>query len=408
MCDVQVLRTKTGFLFAKNSDREASEPQVVCRIPAVRGDASAMVQTTYVRIAQVPDRHAAILSRPAWLWGAEMGANEHGLIIGNTALYTRLASAEPGLIGMDLLRLALERCRQAEEALQLIVDLIAKHGQGGPCGFRDKGFIYDNAFLLVDPQQAWHLETAGKHFAARKVKNFAAISNTMGIGRDFDRASAGVVDLAQQFETRSMPILSGARLRRRRSLLCLRLANQGQASLATMLAHLRNHGSSKPNGFRHNHDVCMHAGHRLTRPSQATAAMVAEVGEDGLKLLFTGSSATCRSIFRPAAFDDAAWSVLTADAAVNATAKLWLDHESIQRRFALGLLDEAAFVGERDQLEAKLLAATQPDEWLAIDQEIAAWHRGWVTRAQTTPWRYKPLRRGHAFWRQLNRLDGIV
>lgn len=49
--------------------------------------------------------HAVILSRPSWLWGAEMGANEHGVCIGNEAVWTKEPVGEgEALLGMDLLR----------------------------------------------------------------------------------------------------------------------------------------------------------------------------------------------------------------------------------------------------------------------------------------------------------------
>ncbi len=55
----------------------------------------------------MPHTYATILSKPAWIWGCEMGANEHGVSIGNEAIYTK--DMGPGdldekLIGMDLVR----------------------------------------------------------------------------------------------------------------------------------------------------------------------------------------------------------------------------------------------------------------------------------------------------------------
>ena len=65
-------------------------------------------QCTYISIPQVPLTHAVVLSKPAWMWGAEMGANEHGVTIGNEAVWSRYSDsaydAVPRLLGMDLLR----------------------------------------------------------------------------------------------------------------------------------------------------------------------------------------------------------------------------------------------------------------------------------------------------------------
>lgn len=63
------------------------------------------MQCTYIEIEQVPKTHAVALSRPSWLWGAEMGANEHGVCIANEAVVTREpASESEALLGMDLVR----------------------------------------------------------------------------------------------------------------------------------------------------------------------------------------------------------------------------------------------------------------------------------------------------------------
>lgn len=60
---------------------------------------------TYIEIEQVAHTHAVVLSKPAWLWGAEMGANEHQVCIGNEAVWGReSADGEEALLGMDLVR----------------------------------------------------------------------------------------------------------------------------------------------------------------------------------------------------------------------------------------------------------------------------------------------------------------
>lgn len=62
-------------------------------------------QCTYIEIDQVPETYAVILSRPSWLWGAEMGANEHGVCIGNEAVWGKEEVCDDeALLGMDLVR----------------------------------------------------------------------------------------------------------------------------------------------------------------------------------------------------------------------------------------------------------------------------------------------------------------
>ena len=60
------------------------------------------------------------------MWGAEMGANEHGLAIGNEAVFTRVPIEDNGLLGMDLVRLALERCSRLRRHLP---SLASPHGR---------------------------------------------------------------------------------------------------------------------------------------------------------------------------------------------------------------------------------------------------------------------------------------
>jgi len=183
MCDTFVALpdvTLSGeLIFGKNRDRPGGEVQDVVAISQhVTGD---LLQCTYLEIPQVPQTNAVILSKPRWMWGAEMGANEHGVVIGNEAVWTTEPYAETGLLGMDLVRLGLERGATAYDALQVIVDLMAEYGQGGNCA-EHLGMNYHNAYLIADRNEAWVLETAGRYWVAEKTTSGTrSISNSLSI-----------------------------------------------------------------------------------------------------------------------------------------------------------------------------------------------------------------------------------
>ncbi|XP_040078473.1 secernin-2 isoform X1 [Ixodes scapularis] len=204
-CDTFVVlppATKNGcIVFGKNSDRPAGEVQEVVYVPRTVHGADAKLQCTYIEVDQVAETSAVMLSKPAWMWGAEMGANEHGVCIGNEAVFTHLNGSDDNterLLGMDLVRLGLERGKTARESLDVVVALLEKHGQGGPCS-DTMPFTYHNSFLIADRTEAWVLETAGKLWAAEQVTSGCRnISNCLSIETKMDLCSQGLRDKAKE------------------------------------------------------------------------------------------------------------------------------------------------------------------------------------------------------------------
>ena len=216
-CGIGPELTGSGIsIFGKNSDREADETQLVLSVPSKTYPAKEDLQCTYIAIPQAGSTFAMVLSKPFWMWGAEMGVNEKGVVIGNEALFTKVKPEKtPGLIGMDLLRLALERSANAGEAAQMIIELLKKYGQAGPCGYRDKKFSYMNSFIIMDRQGIIKLETVGRDYALQRLGDHAVISNGITIAKDWDASSLAAGTDFSKFSDPLITYFSGSAFRKR-------------------------------------------------------------------------------------------------------------------------------------------------------------------------------------------------
>lgn len=318
MCDTMVAlgnSTKSGnVIFAKNSDRQPNEPLLMIRVPRKSYAAGTKVKCTYITIDQARETYEVLLLKPSWMWGAEMGANEFGLNIGNEAVFTKVRQGPDALLGMDLVRLALERCKTSTEALHLITELLERHGQGGNCGY-EKRFVYHNSFLIADRNSAWVLETAGPYWAAERVKDIRAISNRLSIGKDFDLAHPELInyaiskrwcksekdfDFARCYSNQLITRFSGSASRYQ--ICSARLqAEKGQITVETMMEILRSHdeslGAKSPFNQPALSSVCMHGGGLVG--DHTTGSYVAELSDPLDTYWLTGSSTPCISIFKP-------------------------------------------------------------------------------------------------------------
>jgi secernin len=347
-----------SVILGKNSDREPNEAHEVVLVPAADHTPGTSVRCTYIAIPQAARTNAVLLAKPYWIWGAEMGANEHGVVIGNEAVFTKVPhEPEPGLIGMDLLRLALERASSAAEAIDVITALLAEHGQGGNCGHTSDLF-YDNSFIVADPAGAWVLETAGREWASQRVSSTRSISNAITIGSEFDRASNGLVsqavakgwtkdadrfDFGRDCSDFLYTRFSDARSRQCRTTDCL-TASRGGVDVASAIAILRDHGGPTadaahgwtpargPAAGLLGQTVCAHAGYGPVRISQSTGSWVSHLATDGTFTHWvTATSAPCTSVFKPVWFDGGVPDTGPRPGMVYDAHSLWWRHENLHR-----------------------------------------------------------------------------
>ncbi len=394
MCDTVVKVEPGRVLFAKNSDRDPNESQLIEWHPARTHRDGATVQCTYLEIPQASRTYATMISRPFWMWGAEMGTNEHGLTIGNEAVFTREPYDDTGLTGMDLLRLTLERARDRHMAVTVLTDLLATHGQGGGCGHEDRSFTYHNSFLIADPSGAVVIETAGGHWTTEEVaEGSRGISNGLTIE-----------PFASRYADRLRSRVSACRSRRA----CTE-AGAGDADGAADLARvLRSHGDgSAPRYSAVNGAMaapCMHAG-GLLAASQTTASWVSELAPTGSRHWATATAAPCTSLFKPVVLDT------PVDLGPEPTgrfdpASLWWRHERFHRA---ALRDPArclsTFAAERDEVERGWFTAPPASAvaFATADELTARWQASLPDDLTDT--RPRHVRR---YWRHRDERAGVA
>ena len=403
-------------IFGKNSDREADEAQLVISLPSRGNPEKENLQCTYITIPQAGSTYAMVLSKPFWIWGAEMGVNEKGVAIGNEALFTRVKQEKaPGLIGMDLLRLALERGADADDAAQVIIELLKRYGQAGACGYRDKKFEYMNSFIIMDRHGIIKLETAGRDYALKRFNGHAVISNGITITKDWDSSSLRAGTDFSAFSDPLITFFSGSAHRRDCNEASI-LKAKAHIGITDVFAMLRDHYAGSPaKGF--NRDVCMHASDPFIRKSQTTGSMVVELHpDDKFRIFVTGGSAPCLTAFKPfipaAPFKDT-----VAGAGFYSDQSYWWRHEAYHinsiLRYETARPLAREFILDR---EAKWTAGLPAYEWSTAEKLLVETSHGAFMDAQS--WeksmleQMKEIKRTSSglsslFWKHMARCSGV-
>jgi dipeptidase len=357
------------------------------------------------------------------MWGAEMGTNEHGVAIGNEAVFTKLPYAKTGLTGMDLLRLALERASTAREALDLITALITAHGQGGGCGYRNRAFRYHNAFIIADPNSAWVLETAGPFWAAERVRGIRTISNSLSIGKQFDLISpdaypfarskgwcrsAEDFDFARCFGDSYYSALSGG-VKRRACTFALLDKKDGKLNRDDFFAALRDHAGLKPaTGWRMKMP-CAHASWWPTRQAgQTTGSMVSRLHPSGSTHWMTGTSSPCMSVFKPVRLSGELLSTGPQPGEGYDGDSLFWRHERLHR---LALCDysnnKSLFDDERIAMQSKFDSLVSDKSYQDCWDEHLDRIPAWTNRVEQSMAGRRRLSLFNRYWNEQRQLDRI-
>lgn len=344
MCDTFVALADTSALdsviLAKNSDRPAFDCQPLAYHEGQTYGKGEKIELAYVTIDQAEKTYTSFGSSPYWCWGYEEGMNEFGVTIGNEAVYTKDLTenteaekagnpVDKGILGMELLRLGLERGKTAAEALEVMTALIEQYGQWGsgvPMSNTVDG-SYNNSYIIADKKEAYILETAGKRWAARRVeKGYAAISNEISIRKDMTSCCGDLVDYAiergwwpeekrQAFDFAEAYInqlnprqLSHIRVQRARQLLSEGAKKDEKIGVDWMKRILRDHyedtflegpyfNASSPDFLT----ICMHDSPAGFTWGNTASSMIAVLPDDDNKLpvMWWAPAVPCCSIYIP-------------------------------------------------------------------------------------------------------------
>ena len=322
-CDTMVAlggSTKGGnTVFAKNSDRPHDEPQPLIQVEAA-DHSGGFSGTQFVDVPQVAHTYRHVGSKPYWCAGYEHGYNEHQVVIGNEALPSLLPEVkEPKLVGMEVLRLGLERSKSAEEAVDVITGLVSEFGQGkfsNPAGVR----TYDNIFLIADPSSAYVVECVGHDWAVKQVENVTSISNIAQIGADADRVSQGAKSQATKLGLFEMgfgdkfafggafadPANSSSGLARQCRSDAMLGRGAGQLDVRSMIDVLTDHSDGEnPDEDRvvdvaGDLSICLHRNVGESTGA-STASIVADLcaTDERLPIYWTGLYSPCMTVFLP-------------------------------------------------------------------------------------------------------------
>jgi hypothetical protein len=169
--------------FGHNTNRPPGEATSVVRAAGHEFAPGETVALPRARLPQARRTFTVLAGRAGGQWGYQHGVNDKGVAVGCTPIRTRLGG-DASLTGPDLVRLALERAASACQAVELVTDLVGRHG------------VDAHAFLVADHEEAVVLEAGERHWALAEIGSVRAVTGACLLRQDWDRISRGLSDAA--------------------------------------------------------------------------------------------------------------------------------------------------------------------------------------------------------------------
>lgn len=351
MCDslyVSSKRSENGrHILAKVGDRPSAECQPLFYEPATDHIPGENVICTRISIPQVAHTNAILANKVWWMWGVEMGVNDHMVSVTINAEHSVFPKTfESGLLGNDLVRLALERGTTAYEAMHIVTSLLEKYGQEGQTHFEADGGRYESAYFFADTKEAWKLETAGREWIAKRCEDTDCIGNCYGIQTEYDEISAGLIPFAYEngladpktpfsfAEAYTDPshlfLRASLRMRRVRELLNKAPEKINRLYIRRIFA---DHYEGTELEMRENlftaiyPCVCMHS--HTQGNAKTDCCMIFEYTARIGVVSWTAFSNSCASVYLPAYFTDGLPSLMTAASQYYSDDSLWWTMEKL-------------------------------------------------------------------------------
>ena len=293
-----------SIIVAKNRDLSEYEVQWLYRAPSMHHAPGATVSLQYIEIPQVETTWGWVGSKSYdKKWGVGMGINEWGVVVADNDASTREPlMGEAGLHDNDICRLVLERSKTAYEGVQLVGSLIEEYGHS----------YVGEIYWIVDDEEAWIVECAGRHWAAVKVEDGVAVrANQFQITTSWDEGSDDLVEyavdrgwcesatdfnFAECYSSRGYPYRSSqTRLERGLDLLG---RNMGSLTREDLMEVLSDHYEDTPMyKSPHGNDL-----YRTICSGRTVSAMVVQLDPglpSGMQVMWYCMSSPCVGVFMP-------------------------------------------------------------------------------------------------------------